>query len=245
LDATYTSIRSFAKAIGRSHPSVLAWFKDAACPVKSSAPWTDADVQAAKAYAASLQPNRNYRSRQPAPPSVPPAPSPAMPPATPTVVAPESEAIAATLEDLERQIRTATNNDLAERLSKQVRALKVVREILDKDGERIDTVKARAEIRSVFHFFQTACMGLPRAVSGTMEGLTAAEIEGVLAGRMTELLGELKRGLQRAIESDSDPVALDGNGEQSGRARAIVSQPVGGEVSNVDEAAEQPAGSLG
>lgn len=163
----------------------------------------------------------------------------------PARVAPaaESEAIAATLEELERQIRAATNNDQAERLSKQVRALKVVREILDKDGERIDAVRARAEIRSVYHYFQTACMGIPRAVSGTMEGLTSPEIEAVLEGRMTELLGELKRGLQRAIESD--PESVDGNAGQLGRARTADSQPVGREVSNADETAEQPSGAVG
>jgi hypothetical protein len=152
--------------------------------------------------------------------------------------APEVEAIGATLEDLERQIRAATSADQAEKLSKQVRALKVVREILDKDGSRIDAAKARAEIRSVFHYFQTACMGVPRAVSGTMEGLTSPEIEAVLEGRMTELLGELKRGLQRAIESDPESFALDGNAEQLGRTRAADSQPVGVEVSNADETAE-------
>jgi hypothetical protein len=236
LPNSYSSIRSVAKAVGRSHPSVLAWFENADCPINRQGPWSDEDVERAKAYAASLQPNRNYRSRQPDPPSVPPAPSPVMPAAP--VNTPEAEAIGATLEDLERQIRAATSAEQAEKLSKQVRALKVVREILDRDGSRIDAAKARAEIRSVFHFFQTACMGVPRAVSGTMEGLTSAEIEAVLEGRMTELLGELKRGLQRAIESHSEPLALDGDGGQPGRSGAADSQPVGGEVPDPDAASE-------
>jgi hypothetical protein len=229
LSDTYQSLRAFAKAIGRAHPTVLAWFDDPHCAVKREGPWTDADVETAKAYAASRQPNRNYRQRQPAPPSVPPAPSPVIPqPATqPSDVA----AIAATLEDLERSIRGARSNDEAERLSKQVRALKVVREILDRDGMRVDASKARADVRSVFHFFQTACLCIPRAVAGTLEGLTAAEIEAVLEGRFTEVLGELKRGLQDAIDAQTElPVAVGGDGEQPGRAGAADAEPVGGEV---------------
>ncbi len=52
------SIRALARLMGRSHSTVGEWVKRPDFPTRRKAPWSDADVQAIKAWAGLLQPNR-------------------------------------------------------------------------------------------------------------------------------------------------------------------------------------------
>jgi hypothetical protein len=187
---TYSSLVEIAKAHGVSKQAVHGWTKKGSWPIPAGQPLVKSVVD--EYVAGTITPHRKkpaggYRKAR----------------HTPATPAPDGlDMEVATLEQLERAIRRARNSDEAERLSKQVRALKVVGEIRDRDGSRIDAQTARAEIGSVLHFFQTALMGLPRTLSTVLEGMESAEIEAVLEGRLTEVLKELKRGMEQAIARD-------------------------------------------
>lgn len=244
LPETYATLAEIAAAHGVDKSSVTRWAKKPGSPIKVGRPNDKAEVDA---YVAGfIKPHRRgEQKRQPPLPAIPPAPTPAPPPVPPVASAvPPLDVPTATLEELEKAIRRATNSDVAETLSKQVRALKVVREIQDRDKSRIDSAKARAEIGAALHYFRIAVMGVPRAVAGSLEGLQAAEIEAVLEGRFIELLGELKRGMLRAIgDVDGEPVGRRSRQpDPTGEADA---EPMGGEVQDAESPAEFAAGQVG
>lgn len=232
---TYASLAEIARVHGVSRQAVHGWTLKPGWPIAAGEALDRAKIDA---YVAGfIKPHRRgEQKRQPPPPAIPPAPNPVLP--TPIDVS------TITLAELERRIRLAPHSEAAETLSKQVRALKVVREIQDRDKSRIDAVKARAEIGAALHYFRIAVMGVPRAVAGSLEGLQAAEIEAVLEGRFIELLGELKRGLLRAIgDIDAEPVGRRaGEPDATGEADA---EPMGGEVPDAEPEAELAAGEVG
>jgi hypothetical protein len=124
---TYGTLSAFAQRLDRSRTAIRKHFGSSSWPAPTAPPWSESDAVKVESYLATKQPDRNYRQqRQPAP-QVPPAPSPTIP--EPPRQGEEVAAITATLADLERSIRGARSNEEAERLSKQVRALKVVREL--------------------------------------------------------------------------------------------------------------------
>jgi hypothetical protein len=242
----YSNLADIARAHGVSKAAVTAWTKKDSWPVRDGDPLGKAAVDAFVARV--IVPHRKGKQRQQqAPPvAIPPAPSPAMPaPTPPAPDQPPVDVTTASLEDLERAIRQASSSESAERLSKQVRALKVVREIQDRDRSRIDASSARAEIRSVIHFFRTAVMNVARGVAGSLEGLQAAEIEAILEGRLVELLGELKRGLEGAINFEIESGSVARSAGDVGSAAEADAEPVGDEVPGTESEAVVATGAVG
>jgi hypothetical protein len=145
-----------------------------------------------------------------------------------------------TLAQLEDRIRRATDVTEAETLSKQVRSLKVLQEVAERDGKLIDAEAARGEIRSVLTMMQVALMGQPRTLAPSLFGLDTLEIEAVLEGRFTEMLGELRRGLENAFK----PETLERNMAGTDTAGAVASEPMGGAAPGNDAAADESSGAL-
>lgn len=228
MSESYRNLADVARSHKVSAAAVTGWTKKAAWPASLQKDKVAAFVRER------IAPNRKVKIALPGPQGQQATPSNPAPVLTQSVVDPTT----ASLEDLERSIRQATSAEQAEVLSKQVRALKVIREIQERDGLLIDSGLARTEIRSVFHYFQSATMNVPRAVSVALEGLPAGEIEVILYGRLAELIGELKRGLQRAIEFEAEPQAMGRHAGVAGSPREADAEPDGGEASGSDSPSE-------
>lgn len=257
MSQPYANLKAVAAAHGVSAAAVSGWTKKPTWPIRPGQPLDSAKVDAF--VAGWIAPHRKGKQKKPAPskPIEPAQPMPRVltpPPAAPAVVIdPQS----ASLEELEFAIRTAKDTDVAERLSKQVRALKVIKEIQERDGILIDAAKAKGEVRSVFHFFQTALMALPRPMAASVEGLTPGETEAILEGRLTEILGDLQRGLERAIGSKFEPtadipIAARAESTAVGADAAVpvgageaAAQPDGRALPHAEPAAELAAGQVG
>lgn len=139
------------------------------------------------------------------------------------------EGMAPTLADLEDKIRRTRDKDEAETLSKQVRSLKALQEVQEREGRTIDAAIARSEIQGVITLFQITLSGWPKNRAAMLVGIpTAFEVETILEGWNAELLAELRRGLERAIEPKREVMA----GSQPGidTADEAVAEPVGGEA---------------
>jgi hypothetical protein len=252
----YKNLAEIARAKGVSAPAVTAWSKKHGWPRSLDRAAIDAFVQRV------VMPHRRGKQKTPAnetaaavpaaivenaqPAAVQARTAPPLPPVpAPVNCGDDADVETATLEELEQRIRRTRSSETAERLSKQVRALKVVREIQERDGKLIDAELARSEIRAALFALTTGIMSVPAAVAASLEGLDPVSIRTVLEGRFTELLGELARGLKRAIDFDlhsTEPKAVDGNDRGAEGSRETAAEPDIGAVSRAQPPAEQPPG---
>lgn len=134
--------------------------------------------------------------------------------------------LAPTLADLEDKIRRTRDKDEAETLSKQVRSLKALQEVQEREGRTIDAAVARSEIQAVVTLFQTTLSGWPKNRAAMLVGIpTALEVETILEGWNAELLAELRRGLERAIEPKRETMGRSDAGPDP--ADETTSEPMG------------------
>lgn len=183
----------------------------------SKGPWAVAEVMA---KLADSPPDPALKRSKP---SAEPSPLEQAPDDPPPLDSPA--AFAPTLAQLEGQILKTRNRDEAERLSKQVRSLKAMQEVMERDGKLIDAEKARREIETCLTLFQTTLMGWPKTIAAALVGVGMAECETILEGKFTELLAELRRGMEHAIHAE--PEAVRGDVERVDTSDEAAAQPVG------------------
>lgn len=94
------------------------------------------------------------------------------------------------LDDLDQAIRGATSAEVAEKLSKQVRALKVVQAIRERDGELVSRAEVEMEHAQRAAAYRAGLLNI-KGLATVLVGLTAKEIATVLEAEAIKILHEM------------------------------------------------------